>query len=93
MTNALQLFTTISTLLGIIVLAFTAGYNWRRISALEDHLANHLVGADKRLVSIEATYARKDLIDLEIKAIRSRLDYMSTQLAALLDRMEQRRHE
>ena len=86
MTNALQLFITVSTLLGIVVLAFTAGYNWRRISALEDHLAEHLVGADKRSLSIEATYVRKDLLDLELKAIRSQLEFMSTQLSALVDR-------
>ena len=86
MTNALQLFITVSTLLGIVVLAFTAGYNWRRISALEDHLAEHLVGADKRILSIEATYVRKDLLDLELKAIRSQLEFMSTQLSALVDR-------
>ena len=84
----LETLTIVSTALAITGLIFTAGYNWRRITVLEEAFTQHLESADKRVAAIEVTYARKDLIELEIKTIRSRLDDISKQLADLLARRD-----
>ena len=80
-------FNQIGTLLSIICLVFTAGYNWRRIAIIEGLLDKHLTSVDTRRnqldLNIERTYARKDTLELELKAIRSRLDYISKQLDAM----------
>ena len=72
---------------GILGLAFTAGYNWRRLTIVEDLIGKHLASVDIRReqmdAEIERTYARKDTLDLELKAIRSRLEYISKQLDAM----------
>lgn len=66
-----------SALLGVLTLAFAVGYNWRRVTVLEETHASHVAEWLKHIEHIEVTYARKDMLDLEIKAIRSRLDYIT----------------
>ena len=65
-------------------MAFAMGYNWRRVTVLEQMFEKHLTQTEKQHAEMDDTYARKDLTELELKEIKSRLDYMSRQLATLL---------
>ena len=67
--NSWQMLVALSGVAGILTLTFLLGYNWRRVTVLEE---------------IVKDFARRDIIDLELKAIRSRLDYMSKQLNAVI---------
>jgi Tfp pilus assembly protein PilO len=84
MTNPWQIVTVLSTILGMMGLAFTLGYNWRRVTVLEQSFAQSTEATKERQEEIDRTYARKDLIEVELRSVRSRLDYMSKQLSELL---------
>ena len=79
-----QMISTLGSFLGVLGMAFAVGYNWRRVTVLEQAFDTHLKQTEKQHEDMNHTYARKDLTELELKAIKSRLDYMSRQLATLL---------
>lgn len=90
-----QIVAWMGSLLGIISLSFVAGYNWRRITVLEQSLDKHLAWAEavaksERELNV-AVYARKDLVDLELKAIKSRLDLVGRQVNDLWERRSEPR--
>lgn len=78
------ILTALGGVLSVLAMAFALGYNWRRVSVLERDLDRRLHAEHQQIADIAETYARKDLISLELKALRSRIDYMSKQLAAVL---------
>jgi len=75
--SAWQVLATLGALVGVFSLIFALGYNWRRVTVLEESFANLAVMLDR-------SYARKDLIELELRSMRERLDLISRQLTQLL---------
>ena len=74
-----SIVSSLGSLLGVLGVAFAVGYNWRRVTVLEQAWERHLTASDQRVAAFEVTYVRKEILDLELKAIRSRLDLLFKQ--------------
>lgn len=78
-----QVVASLGSLLGLIGVAFALGYNWRRVTVIEGSMRDLLVDVDNLTTVAADTYARKDLMELEMRAVKSRLDHISKQIEGL----------
>jgi len=82
--SVLQLLLALSGVGSILGLVFTVGYNWRRVTDHELSLTALIATTLKREGDLITTYVRKDVFESELRALNSKVSYMSKQLNALM---------